>query len=153
MAEMSLKPEETEIISDSPADHEKGVSSRRTRVFRPRLLSFLSVLLALGLAFEAGLLFREAKEDAPPLVIHVPDTPRAPLEKPQGSASEKAGPGASLEAVSAGTASCAFVGSRNSDLYHLPSCASAKRIKPENLRCFSSEQEALAAGYKPGCLK
>lgn len=49
--------------------------------------------------------------------------------------------------------SCRFVGSRNSTLYHLPTCAAAKRIKESNRVCFASEDAARAKGYAPGCLK
>jgi len=48
---------------------------------------------------------------------------------------------------------CAFVGSRNSDKYHLAKCTWAKRIKPENRVCFASTADAEAKGYKPGCVK
>lgn len=47
---------------------------------------------------------------------------------------------------------CAFVGSKNSNKYHFPDCSYAKRIKPENIVCFSSEEEAKNKGYVPaGC--
>lgn len=48
-----------------------------------------------------------------------------------------------------------FVGSKNSNKYHLPSCRWVKRIKPENQVWFSSEEEAQSKGYKPcaTCLK
>lgn len=42
-----------------------------------------------------------------------------------------------------------FVGSVNSDKYHLPDCPSAKRIKPENQIWFASQEEAQVAGYEP----
>ena len=42
-----------------------------------------------------------------------------------------------------------FVGSINSDVYHYPDCASAKKIKPENQIWFNSVEEAKAAGYRP----
>lgn len=42
-----------------------------------------------------------------------------------------------------------LVGSKNSDLCHLPTCRYAKTIKPENMVWFSSAAEAKAAGYKP----
>lgn len=42
-----------------------------------------------------------------------------------------------------------FVGSKNSDVYHYPSCGSAKTIKPGNLVTFSSVEEAKSAGYRP----
>lgn len=36
---------------------------------------------------------------------------------------------------------CLYVGSKNSDKYYPPDCKWAKRIKPENLICFKSEEE------------
>ncbi len=42
-----------------------------------------------------------------------------------------------------------YVGSKNSNKYHYPTCASAQRIKPANLVRFSSAKEARAAGYLP----
>lgn len=50
---------------------------------------------------------------------------------------------------------CALVGSKNSNKYHLPTCRYAKSIKPENLVCFASAEEAAKRGYQPdtNCLK
>ena len=36
---------------------------------------------------------------------------------------------------------CLYVGSKNSDKYYLPECKYAKKIKPENLVCYNSEEE------------
>lgn len=44
---------------------------------------------------------------------------------------------------------CKYVGSKNSDIYHLPDCPGAQRIKEENKRCFNSKSEAEKAGYRP----
>lgn len=44
---------------------------------------------------------------------------------------------------------CQYVGSKNSDVYHLPDCPGAKRINEENKKCFSSKNEAEKAGYRP----
>ena len=41
------------------------------------------------------------------------------------------------------------VASKSGTKYHLPSCAGAKQIKPENLVTFSNEDEAKKAGYTP----
>ncbi len=48
-----------------------------------------------------------------------------------------------------------FVGSKNSNKYHLPSCRWAKKIKEENKIWFQSKEEAEKAGYVPcgTCLK
>jgi hypothetical protein len=50
---------------------------------------------------------------------------------------------------------CIFVGSKNSDKYHKSDCRWAKNIKPENLVCFMSEDEAKNKGYvgDKGCIK
>lgn len=42
-----------------------------------------------------------------------------------------------------------FVASRQGEVYHLPDCASAKQIKPENLVAYPSFEEAEAAGLRP----
>lgn len=41
-----------------------------------------------------------------------------------------------------------FVGSRNSSVYHRPSCSSARRIKRENVVRFDSREAAARAGYR-----
>lgn len=50
---------------------------------------------------------------------------------------------------------CAYVGSKSSNKVHLPTCRYAKSIKPENLVCFSSLDEALKQGRVPDktCIK
>lgn len=42
-----------------------------------------------------------------------------------------------------------YVGSKNSNKYHLPDCPGALRIKEENKIWFSSEKEAKDLGYAP----
>jgi len=42
-----------------------------------------------------------------------------------------------------------YVGSKNSNKYHYPTCRAAQKIKPENLVTFKSAKEAQAAGYVP----
>lgn len=50
---------------------------------------------------------------------------------------------------------CAFIGSKNSDKYHLPSCQWATRISEANRICFSSKEVAEKEGYQPAkcCIK
>ena len=47
------------------------------------------------------------------------------------------------------TKSAAFVASKNSDKYHLTTCATAAKITPENKITFASKEDAEKAGYKP----
>lgn len=42
-----------------------------------------------------------------------------------------------------------FVGSKNSNVYHYPSCYHVKQIKPENLVYFNTVQDACAQSYRP----
>lgn len=41
---------------------------------------------------------------------------------------------------------CAYVGSKNSNKFYPPTCSYAKRIKPENIVCFATAQEAISQG-------
>ena len=45
---------------------------------------------------------------------------------------------------------CKYVGSKNSDKYHLPDSGTAKNIKEENKVCFKSKEEAESRGYIAG---
>jgi micrococcal nuclease len=53
------------------------------------------------------------------------------------------------EPVTVADSNCAYVGSKKSDKYHDPECKWAKKIKPSNLVCFKSRDEAVKAGYVP----
>ena len=46
---------------------------------------------------------------------------------------------------------CLYVGSEDSDKYHTPECKFAKKIKPENLVCFYSLEEAEEGREFSGC--
>jgi hypothetical protein len=45
--------------------------------------------------------------------------------------------------------SAEFLGSKNSNKYHYPTCRWAQKIKPSNLVKFSTPEEAVKAGYVP----
>ena len=46
---------------------------------------------------------------------------------------------------------CLYVGSEDSDKYHTPECKFAKKIKPENLVCFYSVEDAEEEREFSGC--
>lgn len=46
-------------------------------------------------------------------------------------------------------ASSHFVGNKNSDVYHYPSCYYVDNIKPDNLIYFNTPEETIAADYRP----
>ena len=115
------------------------------------ILAITMVLVGI-LSFEAGL-FKGITRDAKPMAIEIPAKTVAPIvagATMDTSASDAVKPAGEVPKISG---KCAFVGSRNSTLYHLPTCAVAKRIKPENIVCFTDTADAERRGYKPGCLK
>ena len=129
-----------------------------------RLFLFIGILLSGALAFGGGfLLGRDRQVD--PMIVSVPASPcvqtvqdiGTPEAKPEGvvdvAQTKAAVPDSSVEGNVAEHSSCVFVGSRNSDKYHLPTCSWAKRIKPENRVCFTSAADAESKGYHAGCVK
>lgn len=116
-----------------------------------------------GLCFMSGLLMGRERQ-ADPLVIEKATEPCTALPSTEslGASRSVLQEEKKTDAVSSvnntpsekGVATdCAYVGSKNSDKYHLPKCSWAKRIKPENIVCFSSASDAEAKGYKPGCVE
>lgn len=128
-----------------------------------KIILAIGALLVAVLAFQAGIL-KGQKWQPEPLVIERPvaviesptsqnNAPQAQNLPPEGAKQAEA-----VAAQSPATASgsnCAYVGSKNSDKYHVPTCPHAKRIKPENIVCFSSAEDAGAKGYQPdkSCVK
>lgn len=115
--------------------------------------------LALGIGiFSAGLagyslgILRDNAQSRIPLVMNIVPPQEIPMPQVLGDTS-KASPVAKTNTIATPEGTCAFVGSKNSTLYHLPTCAPAKRIKDTNKVCFASKESAEAKGYKPGCLK
>lgn len=125
-----------------------------------KLFLFLGMIASSTLAFEGGFLVGRDRQ-AEPIVITMPASvcgsgivnaeEEKTLEVPT---SEKGSVDPALQNTGQSqNESCAFVGSKNSDKYHLPKCSWAKRIKPENRVCFASAADAESKGYKAGCVK
>lgn len=118
-------------------------------------LYFSLVLLLVGsLSFMAGKISEEIRPEKP-IVISVPN------EIPEAKPVEKriiSGVQATNETLSSQTTDpvvanqCAYVGSRKSNKYHLPTSRCAKQIKTENKICFVDLAAAEKKGYLPGCL-
>jgi hypothetical protein len=117
---------------------------------RERLFLLFGMVCVGILCFEAGELHGALREtDAVSVSLVTPPPPAEAAASPvliQTAVTNAA-------SMPVPASNCAFVGSRNSDKYHLPKCAAAKRIKPENLVCFASEEDAKKRGYVAGCLK
>lgn len=114
------------------------------------LLLLAGVLLVGILAFESGFLKGKLVQSEP-LVISIPAVVEPEAAAKTGGSS--AGMERIVSSTKQNTASCPLVGSKNSNKYHLLTCAVAKRIKPENKVCFASKEDAGKRGYVAGCLK
>lgn len=142
----------------------KWLAIKETIKNNQRNIGLLVGFILVGcLCFEAGLI-QGVRQNPAPLVIEKPavttdvcrETKTQSLTTGTSQVAGVATQGSSLTSSQSTVsldAACRFVGSKNSTLYHLPTCASAKRIKPENRVCFTSVEDAEARGYKPGCLK
>lgn len=122
---------------------------------RERIALSGAMVLVAVLSFQAGMLQGNSIASAP-IVIEKPVGELVADLPNSGKVAGVSTTGSETPAVTTSATDkkdCAFVGSRNSDLYHLPTCAPAKRIKPENIVCFASKEDAENRGYKPGCLK
>lgn len=121
------------------------------------LLLLVGVLAVGTVAFESGLL-KGRMAQPEPLVISIPAATEPLVASDIVSTDQKDQlAGARSVALITGEkqslASCPLVGSKNSNKYHLATCAVAKRIKPENKVCFASKEDAKKRGYLPGCLQ
>jgi hypothetical protein len=121
-----------------------------------KIVLVVGFCLVSAISFEFGFL-QGQKWQQKPLVIEKPsdaslqqESASAGNSEPQGTvkgaASTSQANKTSTSQAPANTTNCAFVGSKNSDKYYLPTCSYAKRVKPENLICFKSADEALRQG-------
>jgi hypothetical protein len=130
-----------------------------------KIILIIGFILVAIVSFEVGIL-RGQKIEKNPLIIEKPTeiqiaqnpTNQVPLEAqktPQEVKNSPESANTSSQIVPTGSQNCVFVGSKNSNKYHLPTCRWAKNIKPENQICFSGENEAKLKGYvaDKNCIK
>lgn len=116
------------------------------RKYELRISILTAFLLSGGTCFALGLL--EGRKTPPePLIIETRECTAPSDQNASKATQESLGANQAKSAPTPVAATgCAFVGSKNSDKFYTPSCSWAKRIKPENMVCYQSEQEALAKG-------
>ena len=125
-----------------------------------KIVLVIGFILVAAISYQFGVL-QGQKWQQKPLIIEKPaSTPSggetAKIEASESSKEASIGssgtPGATQSTAGTNMANCAYVGSKNSDKFYVPTCSFAKRVKPENLVCYKSEQEALAKGkVKSNC--
>lgn len=116
-----------------------------------KIVLIIAFCLVSGISFEFGIL-QGQKWQQKPLIIE------KPIDIPVSTQSVQNEPPIASENVpitrSQPAKDCAFVASKNSDKYHIPTCQWAKRIKPENVVCYKDQSAAEAAGkQKCSCIK
>jgi len=120
-------------------------------IYRRNIVVFVGIVLVGILCFEGGILYGQVSQ-AKPIVLSLPAIPSKEIvSEKQGDTIQQ--PMSANSASKEKTSDCLFVGSRNSNKYHLPTCAVAKRIKSENTVCFASKEEAEKRGYVAGCIQ
>ncbi|OGI16412.1 MAG: hypothetical protein A3J63_01870 [Candidatus Moranbacteria bacterium RIFCSPHIGHO2_02_FULL_40_12b] len=132
--------------------------------YEVKIVLIIGFLLVSAISFEFGTLYGQ-KWQQKSLIIEktvqsaiLPETAQKPLETQNlASDNESTSP---LEASNTEQSkpidkNCVFAGSKNSNKYHIPTCRWAKQIKPQNLVCFKSAEDAAQKGYQPdkNCVK
>ncbi|MDD5464174.1 MAG: hypothetical protein PHP62_03425, partial [Candidatus Moranbacteria bacterium] len=118
-----------------------------------KIVLFVGFCLISAISFEFGVL-QGQKWQQKPLIIEKPSDTRegqqtanqSNLETSSATKTTTTSQIAVKGAATTSTASCAYVGSKNSDKFYLPTCSYAKRVKPENLVCFKTAEEAIGQG-------
>ena len=121
-----------------------------------KILIFLALLLVSLASYQAGKTAEKNRQTSQIKVSLTRPEASNPQKDRQALVEKVAGTSQAgnnqVQTTSSQEENCAFVGSKNSNKYHLPACRYAANIKPENKRCFSSAQEAEKSGYVPaGC--
>ena len=120
--------------------------------YEHKVVLIVGFCLISAISFEFGVL-QGQKWQQKPLIIEKPaEMPEQGVtgkeEAPSTSGSVPTTALPSKAAISTPTQKngCAYVGSRSSDKFYVPTCSYAKRVKPENLVCFKTAEEAIGQG-------
>jgi hypothetical protein len=114
--------------------------------YEQKIVLIVAFCLIAAISFEFGL-FQGQKSQQKPLIIekqvNAQSEGQATPNQPSMALESKSQMTLPTQGVQSG---CAFVGSKNSAKFYVPTCTWAKRIKPENLVCYKSEKEAIEKG-------
>lgn len=131
-----------------------------------KIVLLVGFILVSAISFEFGLIQGKKGQDSPLIIEKFTQGEAGPVlgQNADAKTPSASTPGAQKTAQEAKitptgstipTQNCQFVGSKNSNKYHLPTCRWSKQIKPENIVCFASAEVAASKGYLPdkGCVK
>lgn len=126
----------------------KGKILEFWKKYESKIITILGLILIAVISFQGGFLQGKSQQNSPVIIENAEKCPF--FNTSNNSSSRVLGEGSETEKDSKeNQKTCAFVGSKNSNKYHPPTCHHAKRIKEENKICFSSEQDAESKGYTP----
>lgn len=104
-----------------------------------KLVAGFGIFLITLISFTFGIMKGKGISQEP-LIISMPEVPPVIINSSESSTKEKNKIGEVLT-------TCIYVGSKKGSKYYPPTCSYAKNIVPENLRCFSSDEDAVNKGY------
>jgi hypothetical protein len=110
------------------------------------IVLIVAFCLVSAISFEFGLLQGQKSQSKPLVIEKQVNTPQEGQIAQNGASANPQGASTTASTQNSLKSSCAFVGSKNSAIFYIPSCSYAKRIKPENLACYASEQDAISKG-------
>ena len=118
--------------------------------YETKIVLLVGFCLISAISFEFGTM-QGQKWLQKPLVIEKPtDTPKAvesaSNDNSAAQVANKKPVSTDKQPVAQNMTGCAFVGSKSSNKFYLPTCSYAKRVKPENLVCFKTADEAIGQG-------
>ena len=125
-------------------------------VYEQKIILAIGIVIIAAVSFEAGYLHGQKNQSEPVVVNKVATAEIASTCAAQNQASTADSEPASTEnTAQTSTQKCAYVASKNSNKFHLPTCRYAQNIKPENKVCFSSKEEAEGRGFQGAkcCIK
>jgi len=123
-------------------------------IHESKIIFFLGLVLVAVISFEVGIIKGKEIVEKPILIENtIPDQTNNTDSKDNDKSVKIASENQNNNNIA--DKNCAFVGSKNSNKYHLPGCRWAKNIKPGNIICFSSKSDAESKGYLPdkNCIK
>ncbi len=126
--------------------------------YETKIVLAIGFILIAVISFEGGYLQGKNQKESPIMLERASECPKNEAGSPnlqenrEKADIQKTGLPGDLKTSQA---DCAFVGSKNSNKYHSPTCRFAKNIKPENLVCFKNAEEATQKNYQPDktCIK
>jgi predicted negative regulator of RcsB-dependent stress response len=115
-----------------------------------KIVLVVAFCLISGISYGFGVL-QGQKWQQQPLIIEKPtstptETQTAKIEASGGPEKVSAASSQISANLTGSMANCAYVGSKNSNKFYPPTCSYAKRIKPENVVCFKTAEEAIGQG-------